>query len=361
MPLPPVVPRQRPDAPRPHDVAALAVLLGLTLLVPIAIRGANASQVERRIPATYLPALEGPRERRPFDASRVPDLIRLNPGYVVIGDSMAGTRIDERRLGELAGRPVAPLLQAGSGPAFWYLALKNWVAASGVHPRVVFIFFRDTNLTDVLFRLDEQFRWSVDLVAAERERELDAVIAARLGGRPRIAVQRAVERLYQGDRARTWVEPALLAWPSRVLFQTNRRRGAFMEQMNARLGLDHLRPMDAADIASSDDPNADFDRYVDRSTLPLMLDEARRAGLTLCFVRVQRRPIGNRPPVQSAAMQRYVRELRAYLESRGARFHDDTGDPELTLDMYEDGDHIAKGARQRYTEILFDRLRPLFQ
>jgi hypothetical protein len=68
---------------------------------------------------------------------------------------MAGTRIDERRLGELAGRPVAPLLQAGSGPVFWYLALKNWVIASGIKPRAVFIFFRDTNLTNVMFRLED--------------------------------------------------------------------------------------------------------------------------------------------------------------------------------------------------------------
>ena len=38
-----------------------------------------------------------------------------------------------------------------------------------------------------------------------------------------------------------------------------------------------------------------------------------------------------------------------------------TRDPALTLDMYEDGDHLARQARRRYTEILFDRLAPLFQ
>src|SRR5690606_17451756 len=105
------------------------------------------------------------RVRGPFVAEPLEQLAELDPAYVVIGDSMAGTRIHTTRLSELTGETAAPLLQAGSGSAYWYLALKNWVIASGVRPKVVFIFFRDTNLTDVMFRLDEGFRWSIDRVA----------------------------------------------------------------------------------------------------------------------------------------------------------------------------------------------------
>jgi hypothetical protein len=60
-------------------------------------------------------------------------------------------------------------------------------------------------------------------------------------------------------------------------------------------------------------------------------------------------------------MRRYVRDLQSYVESHGGVFHDDTGDPALTLSMYEDGDHLARDARPLYTDIFFDRLRPLFQ
>ena len=130
----------------------------ITLVVPGIIPVSNARHVSRPLPPTYLPALEGPRERGAFASFRITDLQVLQPGYVVIGDSMAGTRIDERRLIELTRSQVAPLLQPGSGSAFWYLAVKNWVIASGVRPRLILIFFRDTNLTDVMFRLDEQFR-----------------------------------------------------------------------------------------------------------------------------------------------------------------------------------------------------------
>jgi hypothetical protein len=94
--------------------AQLAILGLLILLLPLGIRFTDRTGPEPLKAASALPALGFPRQN-PFDASRIPDLRRLNPGWVVIGDSMAGTRIDERRLGELAGRPVAPLLQAGSG------------------------------------------------------------------------------------------------------------------------------------------------------------------------------------------------------------------------------------------------------
>jgi hypothetical protein len=157
------------------------------------------------------------------------------------------------------------------------------------------------------------------------------------------------------------MEPALAGWVGRLLIPSRRRHTEFLERMNARFGLDHLRPIEAADIQSGEDRDADFGRFVERSVLPLMLREARAAGLTLCFVRVQRRPVGGRPPYQSRALRRYMRDLRAYIESNGGLLHDDTGDSALTLDMYEDGDHIAPGARRLYTEIFFERLRPLFE
>ena len=337
----------------------LLVLIILTLGVPFGIRAAVAQRAEPPAAPSYLSALEGPRTREAFNPEPIEELRRMNPGYVVIGDSMAGTRIDARRLTELAGRPVAPLLQAGSGPAYWYLLLKNWVIASGTRPRVVFIFFRDSHLTNVLYRLDDPYRWMIDVAAADREDELNAVIASRTEGRWRLIEQ--VERAYGADQARRQLEPALTEWVGRTIVPSRRQRTAFMTNMNARFGLDHLRPMDAADIAAAEDLEADFERYVHRSVLPLMLRDAKAAGLTLCFVRVQRRPVGGSAPVQSPALRRYVEDLRRYVESNGAIFRDDTGDPALTLDMYEDGDHLAGAYRRRYTEILFERLRPLFE
>ena len=65
---------------------------------------------------------------------------------------------------------------------------------------MVLIFFRDTNLTDVMFRLDEQFRWALDLAALDREDELNAVVARRLGLLHR--VHRLVDRVVGAEQAR---------------------------------------------------------------------------------------------------------------------------------------------------------------
>jgi hypothetical protein len=337
----------------------LASLILLTLAVPIIIPIAKAQFTAASLPATYLPALEGPRIRARFDTDRISDLQYLKPGYVVIGDSMAGTRVDERRLGELAHVPIAPLLQPGSGSAFWYLALKNWVIASGIKPRMVLIFFRDSNLTDLLFRLDPQFRWAVDLTAHDREDELNALVARRLG--PLNRVHRLLDQYVGVEAMRQRVEPEVTGAPAVAMIASRRRRADFLTEMNGRLGLDHQRHMTAAEVQVEHDPTLDFEGDVDRSVLPLMLRDARQAGLTLCFVRVQRRPTANRPPEQPEALLRYIAALRSYVEQRGAIFHDDTGDPLLTLDLYEDGDHLARHARRLYTENLYNRLRPHFQ
>jgi hypothetical protein len=335
---------------RLHLLLALAGLL----VIPLSLRAANLLQPAPNLQASYLPALSGPRERQPFDAGRIADLARMNPGLVVIGDSMAGSRIDPALLDRLTGMRTAPVLYAGSGPAWWYLALKNWVIASGIRPRAVVVFFRDTNLTNVLFRIDAT--WSLDTAAREREDDLNAVVARRRGS-PFYRVRDAFERLYQAEQARRWIEPAVNEWPARVIVPYRRPRATFLERLNDRFGLSHLRPMDAADMQATEDREADFDAFVDKSGLPLMLRDARQAGLPLVLVRVQRRPAGGQPPHQSPALLRYVAKLKTYIESNGGIFMDDTGDPAQTLDLYEDGDHLSREGRRRYTETFAARLR----
>ena len=339
--------------------ALLQLLLAAAglLLLPLALRAANRLSATPDLKPSYLPALEGPRERLPFEADRIPALAGMNPTWVVIGDSMAGSRIDPALLTRLTGGQTAPLLYAGSSPAWWYLALKNWVIPSGIKPRAVIVFFRDTNLTNVMFRIDAT--WSLDTAALDREDDLNAAVARRRGT-TFYRIRDRIDRLYQASEGRRWIEPAVNEWPAQVMFPYRRPRAAFLEQLNERFGLAHLRPMDAADMQATEDREADFDRYVEDSTLPLMLRDAKAAGLTLLLVRVQRRPLHGRPPAQSAALRRYIAKLYTYVESRGGVFMDDTGDPAQTLDLYEDGDHLSRDGRRRYTEMFAVRLRQRF-
>ena len=117
--------------------------------------------------------LELNRAHGEFNPQRVTDLSYGQPPWVFIGDSMMGTRIDRLYLGDIASthdQNVAFLFHPATGPVWWYLAFKNHLVASGIRPRAVFVFFRDTNLTDTLFRLESLYGNALDEVAHPRSR-----------------------------------------------------------------------------------------------------------------------------------------------------------------------------------------------
>jgi hypothetical protein len=349
---------------RPHLFAFAGVCLAM-LTAPLIWHVARVGwAAQESAPPSYLPALELARERAPFRREPIDDLRTMRPGYVIVGDSMAG-RLDVARLTSLTRQNVAPILQNATGSAHWYLVLKNYVVASGIRPKWVLVFFRDTNLTDPLFRLGGEYRGVLDQVALDREDELNAVISARTqGGWFRAhtlttdrwsRVHTLIDRMYGVERSRVWVEPAMTAWLARVAVGRQRRR-AFLADVNTMFELDRLRPLASADIGAPEDRDLDFRSNVTSSTLPLFLQLAKQHGLNLCFVRVLRRPQNGRPPDEPAALTQYVRDLREYIEARDAVFMDDRDDPEMARIAYADGDHIARAETGHYTELFLARL-----
>lgn len=347
-------------ARQPRATWLLALVVAAAFVGPLAWRVVNLSASSTLPGLGYLPALEINRQHRPFDPGPIEELRYGQPQWVFIGDSMMGTRIDPTLLGEISttgDELVSFLYNPATGPAWWYLAFKNHLVASGIKPRVVFVFFRDTNLTDTLFRLESLYGNALDAVALPEEPALDAIVAARRRG-IWSRVHTTAVRLYQTDVATGWLEPGLRRWFVNWRFPDPRARAEFDNALNRRFDLAGLRPGVAADLGAANE-RADFARDLPTSVLPLMIDLARQHQLQLCFVRVQRRPSGATPPPQSDNLRRYVGDLKAWLEAHGALFHDDWGDPELPESIYRDGDHVAD--RRHYTGVFRKRLDPLFR
>ena len=343
-----------------HAGLALALVVAAAFVAPLGIRAANRIVVGPTPDLGYLPALELRRAHGEFRASVINDLRYGQPPWVFIGDSMMGTRIDPIHLGRISSthdENVAFLFHPATGPAWWYLAFKNHLVASGIEPRAVFVFFRDTNLTDTLFRLESLYGNGLDDVAHRQEPELNALVAARRRG-VWSQVHTAAVRAYQTDVATGWLEPAIRRWFVNWRHPDASDRLRFDRSLNERFDLAGLRADVAADLSAANE-SADFARDLPTSVLPLMTGLAREHGITLCFVRVQRRPRGSEPPPQSANLRRYVADLRAWVEANGALFHDDWGDPELPESIYADGDHVRD--RQHYTTVFRRRLDPLFR
>jgi hypothetical protein len=343
--------------PRASALGLLATLLAV-LAAPLvwwAIVGTWGPTAAEQ-PPSYLPALEARRHRQPFDASVIDDLQRLTPRYVFIGDSMA-RRISPSHFAKISGEPVAPLYQNSTGPAYWYLTFKNHLIASGAKPRWVFFFFRDTFLTNTLFRLTGRYRAKVDTAAADIEPDLNRIVAARTGGEW-YAVHRAVDEVYAAERTREWLEPKLAALPA-VLLAGPAGAEALLDQANEAFELEKLRAMTAADVEAAPDAETDFAGTVDTSILPLVLSLAQEHGLRIGFVRVVRRPEQGRAPADSPALAAYVQAFKAYVTARGAVFIDDHDDPRLARLPYSDGDHITESARPIYTDMFWPKVQAL--
>jgi hypothetical protein len=336
----------------------VAMLLAL-LLTPLTLRGFNDLLIDASGKnQSYLPSFENRRGRRGFRALPVEQLVYGNPEWVFIGDSMLGTRIEPQLLGEISGtgdRNVLFLFQAASGPSYWYLAFKNLLVASGVQPRMTFFFFRDTNMTDTLFRL-QSGRDALDEVAHEQEPELNAIVAERQRGAWSV-VDHALNRLYQVDTASAWIQPSVRRWYAFWKYPDSDVRLNFENVIEEDFNQNFRRDI-AADLGRVED-TPDFADDLPTSVLPLIADLSKAHHLPVCFVRVQRRPVGGAPPAQSPALVKYVADFREWARSQGLCFYDETGDPELTLDLYEDGDHFRD--RITYTRIFRRRLDSLFR
>ena len=337
-------------------VLSLCLVLGGALALPIGLRAVNRLLPDEGLKASYLPSIETPRPREPFDEPAAANLREARPDFFIIGDSMAGTRIDPRHLSRRAGKSVAALLAPGSPVAYWYLEFKNLIVENGLTNVQAAIFvFRDDQLTTQV----EVTPGVLDRVARDYEPEVDAVLAAhRLGAFS--AVHRGARAVFQFDRTRQWLEPRLTRAPVAVVAPPQ-QRAEFLDAINTQVfPLERLRHMAAADLPEAA-PAIDFNAQVSLSFLPEILRLAARAKIRLAFVRVQRRPLPNGPPAQTAALVRYMRDLEGYLKEHGVYFHDDWGDPEEPLAMYADGDHLIREARIPYTDRFLETHAPIFR
>ena len=334
-------------------LSLFAVVAGMAL-VPLGLRAVNGFLPGAGVKASYVPTIETPRQREPFDHASADAVRGAQPQYVIIGDSMAGVRINPALLTRRLGRTVAGLYHPGSPVAYWYLAFKNLVVRNDLKTiRGAVFFFRDDQLTTQVV-VDPLL---LDRVARDEEPELDRVMAAhRLGRFSR--VHRAARAAYEYDRTRVWLEPRLTRAPAQVAADPP----ALLAAINTEIfALDKLRGFAASDLPQADAAFLDFDAQVGRSLLPEILRLASEINLRVAFVRVQRRPTASGPAPQSAELTAYLQKLEQYLTDRGAYYHDDRGDRGQPLSLYADGDHLTGAGREVYTERFAERHARFFQ
>ena len=301
--------------------------------------------------------------RRDFDPKPIAHLRKKQPEVVLIGDSVLGGSIDPALFARETGvNDVELLWNGGAASAAWYLLLKNYVVASGIHPRLVCIFFRERMLTDATFRTTPTYRRFLESIRREKEpvyrdllQEEETEEENTLG--------RLIDWLYPLNSRRHVQEEKISRLAFRVAAGSN-RIGALRRRVNETFDVAKLRDevMDESTELSGAKAE-EFNPNPNHSFLPHIVATAKEAGIPLCFVRQKRYPLPDGTTPQSESLQRYIAQLRHWLESQGCAFVDLTNDLEPDQSMYNKpgDDHMSPAAKEKMTEIYVRKLGPLLR
>jgi len=309
------------------------------------------------------------------------------PSWVLIGNSMLNSRIDNRELTDTSGWKTRKVAKGGSQSALWFLFLKNIVIESGARPGLISVFFRDTDLTWPDFRVEGNNEGLNAELGGPDDPVWQQVLVKRrestegFPGRIRDALHNLFPDKDLRPNARRQMQDRALRF---TRIGTKTRGSGRRIELNERFSLAHLRHDLGGDFASAsgtqsartvmvdgeavdptfyeDGPHT-FDPSPTASFLPHIIALAKAHGSQLHFHRVKRRPLTNNTRPDDPVLKRYMTDLHAYLTANGCLFTDESQDARLTLDMYADGDHISanEAIQKRYLANFWERIGPVIK
>ena len=183
--------------------ASISGWVGVTVMVAVLL-------------GTPMLLLRESQTKRPFDERTGRRLAKERPEVVLLGDSMLETRIEPRRLNELARVRCSVLEQSGSSSAMWFLMMKNVIAELEPPPRWAIVFFRDRQLTVPTHRTEGGYRLTMEDYMRDTEPLVDALVPRRRTGPDRWLERASLEvwpmqhrRTVWGEKVKSWALDAV--------------------------------------------------------------------------------------------------------------------------------------------------------
>lgn len=367
--------------PAKRPLLQFLVFIGVTLAVPVTlVRLVRPPPPEERQAEVMRKDPEAERQR----------LAERQPEWMLVGNSMLNSRVNQKDLNRTSGLNTMKLTEGGSQSAIWFLFLRRIVQESGVKPRWITIFFRETDLTWPDLRIGGSNEKLIKLLGGEEQPEWRRVITSQtVGAKLRDGdvggvVSHGLTALLGAEEWREWGRGGVQTAAFEVTeFGGGVPRERRKMEMNERFSLDHLRHDLATDMAQASSTAGivtsnsggeaaidvgvygigpkTFDSSPDVSFLPHIIAVAKEMGARMHFHRVKLRSRADDGGEDSAWMRAYMKDLRRYLESEGCALTDESDDPEITSDLYADGDHISREPvpQRRYIELFWKRVGPV--
>ena len=313
------------------------------------------------------------------------NLLKSRAQWVLIGNSMLNTRIQNGQLSKISKVRARKVSRGGSQTGLWLLFLKSIIIESGARPALVTIFFRETDLTWPELRVDGLNKAiTLKLRAREQPEWQQVLMQDKSPGSGILAkVDHVLTELFPSEDLQPNSRRSVQNRSFRMTRVGTDVNGSIRRiELNERFDLKHLRhdlgddrgagggeskPAEASgrivDPGFYEDGPSVFDSSPDASFLPHLIALCKQHNMKLHFHRIKRRPFedGTRP--DTSAMKTYMNALSQYLQAEGCLLTDESEDPNLTLDMYADGDHISADEviQKKYLQNFWARVQPIVE
>ena len=261
---------------------------------------------------------------------------------VIIGDS-AIRELDQDIFTQVIGKKTLLFSAPGTGSAYWYLFMRHQVLEADIQPEYIFFFFRNVTLTTPSYLVFGSYYTRLDEIASPVDSDVYS-IAINSTKSPFLKIPEKYvplfayrSEIYQNIVAqiRNWL-PGMLLNCDDVCIDNAFDRVFDDYQINAYLWEELVRNLD---VSLDQAENYDFNANVGDSFLPLMLKDARNAGIMPVFIRTKYRSQA-RGEADSPELAEYMTELRDYIQQNGGLLVDMGGAERLTADMYRDDIHL---------------------
>lgn len=286
--------------------------------------------------------------------------IEINqPELVLVGDSTLEEGVDQSLLTRQLGRETYKLAVPGSATAAWYLVMKNVIMESTRRPKHVVILFRDTMLTVPYFRTTGRYLELLDDYASKNE-PLLVELAFTNQMNPAEKFLEQYLPLYGMrweiraglDRRLRYTVPSLLGCAKECADD------AVQSIFGRELDMVALNQMMDDSVDSLYSPEEmEFDRHIDESFLPAMIDLAKENNITLIFVRTGTLNYPNSES-EPLALKNYIKSLNTYLSGHtNVYFLDFAHDTRIDSTFFVDSVHFNAHGKELFTPILASEMQ----
>lgn len=310
------------------------------------------------LPRTYgqsFPRHPGPTLDRQVRTDHLTYINENQPQIVLIGDSTLVLGMDPQALASQTGRSVYSIGIPGSASALWYLVIKNTIAETARKPDLVLVVFRDSILTVPGYRVHGSYFELLD----EHARRNEPVLVEKAFTNQMNPLEFAAEKYFPlyvfRSKVRAIIDGGIryaappLAGCDRTC--TDYALGELFQGADMEPGV-LVNAVGAAESLLYTPEQLDFESQVDISLLPDMIEIAQQNGFNLVFVRIKvESGIDN-----SSALERYLADLRHYLDERNIHLLDFGDDPRFTSDLFRDSIHLNEQGMELFTRLVAEEL-----